>query len=272
MTELSLDQRSYLIQFQHPEKSLPGLDETAVAPLFGVDIATYQSIRATFAECAHNAAAALLGDPALADRVDRLPFRSGATVVGLGDSITDDHQSWLEILRHLLSLRRPQDSINVVNAGISGDTTSQIISRFLEVVQQQPDWIICMAGTNDARTHGQSPTKTLVSVEETAKNLAMLRNFAATQTAARWVWMTPTPVIEAQIATDWFLAPFQVVWSNKDLVAIAEIMRHLADPVVDLQTIFGNPTNPELLLSDGLHPSLAGQKAIVTTLIEQLSG
>lgn len=272
MTELSLDQRSYLIQFQHLDKSWPGLDETAIAPLFSVDIATYRSIRATFTERASNAAAELLTDPAFAARVERLPFRPDTTVIGLGDSITDDHQSWLEILRHLLNLRRPQHGINVVNAGISGDTTAQIISRFLDIMHQQPDWVICMAGTNDARTHGQSPTKTLVSLEETAKNLEALRTFAATQTTARWVWMTPAPVIEAQIATDWFLAPFQVRWSNRDLVAIAEVMHQLPDPVIDLQTVFGNPANPDLLLPDGLHPSLAGQKAIVTALIEHLSG
>lgn len=84
--------------------------------------------------------------------------------------------------------------------------------------------------------------------------------------------MTPAPVIESQIAIDWFLAPFQLRWSNRDLVAIAEVMHQLLDPVVDLQSVFGNPANPDLLLPDGLHPSLAGQKAIVTALIAQVSG
>jgi len=48
------------------------------------------------------------------------------------------------------------------------------------------------------------------------------------------------------------------------------LMRTLPDPVVDLQAIFGTPANPDYLLPDGLHPSLAGQKAIVTALIERL--
>lgn len=271
MTQLSLDQRSTLIQFFHPNKDWPELDEAAIAPLFGVDIATYRSIKGRFEERAYEAASVLLRDSTIAVGVDRLPFKPGATVVGLGDSITDDLQSWLEILRHLLALRRPQDNITIVNAGISGNTTAQIISRFLSIVQHQPDWIICMVGTNDARCHGHSAIKTLVSLEETVKNLQALRNFAASQTTAHWIWMTPPPVIEEQIAADWFLAPHQVRWSNMDLVAIADAMHQLTDPVVDLQTIFGNPTNPDLLLADGLHPSLAGQKAIVTALIEQLS-
>jgi hypothetical protein len=73
MTELSMEQRSYLIQFLHLDKSWPGLDETAIAPLFGVDVATYRRIRATFTERASSAAAELLTDPAFAARVDR-PF------------------------------------------------------------------------------------------------------------------------------------------------------------------------------------------------------
>ena len=271
MEELSFEQRAYLVQFQHPEKFWPELDASAIAPLFGVRVGAYHRIRAAFAEHARETAAELLLDGAIADRVDRLPFAPESTVVGLGDSITDDDQSWIEILRHLLALRRPQDRITVVNAGVSGDTTTHIISRFVDVVRLKPDWIICMLGTNDARYHGLSPSKTLVSLEETEQNLVMLRNFAATQTEARWLWMTPTPVVEKRIKADWFLSPLQVSWSNENLAAIAEIMQWLPDPVVDLQKDFGIPPNPHLLLPDGLHPSLAGHRAIVTALIGELS-
>jgi acyl-CoA thioesterase I len=269
--ELSFEQLSYFIQFQHPEKTWPGLRDSALAPLFEVDLPTYQQIKSTFAEHARQAAVDLLRDPTFAAQVDRLPFEAGAKVVGLGDSITDDLQSWLEILGYVLDLRRPHDQIKVSNAGISGDTTAQVVSRFLDIVQQEPDWILCMIGTNDARWHGLSPTKTLVSLEETAKNLQMLRNFGVRQTKARWVWMTPTPVIETQIASDWFLSPFQMMWRNQDLRAIAQLIRQLPDPVVDLQAALGFGADPGLLLPDGLHPSLAGQKRIVSALIEQLS-
>lgn len=272
MTELSLDQISYLIQFLHPDKGWPALDETAIAPLFGVDVATYRNISVAFAERATHAAAELLADPIFAARVDRLPFQSGATVVGLGDSITDDLQSWLEILRHLLLQRRPQDGINIVNAGISGNTTTHLIDRFMDIVNLRPGWVFCMVGTKDAGTHGQSPAKTLVSLEETAKNLHALRHFAASQTTARWIWMTPTPVIEAQVASHWLFGAIQMSVSNTDLVAIADMMRQLPDPVVDVQKVFGNPVNPDWLLSDGVHPSLAGHKIIVKAFVEQLSG
>jgi lysophospholipase L1-like esterase len=269
--ELSFEQRAYLAQFQHPEKAWPGLSDAAIAPLFEFDLEELRRVKAEFQAAATSAARELLQDETFAGNVDRLPFAPGAVVVGLGDSITDDWQSWLEILRHLLALRRPQDEIQVVNAGYSGDTTGMVISRFLGVVEQKPDWILCMIGTNDARLHGSSPTKTLVSIEETARNLEMLRNFGITQSKARWVWMTPSPVIEAQIASDWFLSPFQMMWLNRDLEAIAGVMRSLPDPLVDLQAAFGSPADPGLLLPDGLHPALEGQKRIVTALVDRLT-
>jgi lysophospholipase L1-like esterase len=40
---------------------------------------------------------------------------------------------------------------------------------------------------------------------------------------------------------------------------------------VDLQAVFGLPPAPSLLLPDGLHPSLAGQKKIVRAVVETLA-
>jgi len=263
----------FAIQFRHLEKilaDLPGINDALCAAAFGVNIETYRGIRHGLTERARAAASDLLDDPAFAASVDRLPFAPGEVVVGLGDSITDDDESWLTILRYLLELRRNQDGIEVINAGVSGDTTSQMISRFPGVALHQPNWIICNAGTNDARRHGRSATKVLVSPDETEKNMKMLRNLAATETSARWVWMTPATVIEDKVMAFWLPPPFQVMFRNSDLVAVAELVRRQPDPVVDVQAVFGLPPHPELLLFDGLHPSLAGQKVIVKALVERL--
>ncbi|MEW6752242.1 MAG: isochorismatase family protein [Candidatus Latescibacterota bacterium] len=272
--QFTREQLDRLVQFCHPEKAfsgLPGVDGADFSRLFGLDADTYCNRRQAFAGLARQAAEGMLADADLAARVDRLPFVPGATVVGLGDSITDDLQSWLEILRHLLHLRRPGDRIRVINAGISGDTTAQIISRFLAVVLEEPDWVVCMAGTNDARRHGRNPSKILVSIEETDRNLAMLRHFAATQTTARWLWITPGTVIPHRIAAHWLLGQGQLMWSNDDLAAIADLLRRRSEPTVDLQPLFGNPADPSLLLDDGLHPSLAGQEAIARAVVEKLT-
>ena len=84
--------------------------------------------------------------------------------------------------------------------------------------------------------------------------------------------MTPTLVLDEQIAANWLLSARQLAWSKQALYTIADFMRQQSDPVVDVQTIFGDPPQRELLLDDGLHASLAGQKAIAHALVERLSG
>mgnify|MGYP005848756807 CR=1 FL=1 len=274
MTSYTLDQLNFLIQFTHLEKlhaDLPGMDEATIAHIFGLEPLVFQQIREGFRQRAIQAAKELLAEPDFRQRLGQLPFRPGATVVAIGDSITDDYQSWAEILRHALGLSRPQDGIQLVNIAISGDTTTHLITRFLGAVQQQPEWILCMIGTNDARTHGLKPLKTTVSLEETTRNLEMLRNFAATQIGARWVWITPAPVIPEKIAAHWYLGPLQLGWSNEDLAAIADLIRRQPEPVVDLWPVFGDPAQPALLQDDGLHPSIEGQKAILRALVRRLT-
>ena len=268
------DKLSYLFQFTHPEKILslmPVVTEATIAPLFGLSKATYAHMKHAFAERARQAAEELLSDSAFASQVDRLPFAPGSMVIGVGDSVTDDYQSWLVILRDVLAARRPHEKVHVVNAGKSGDTTTEIISRFLAVVRKKPDWVLFFAGANDVRRHGLAPTKPLVSLEETELNLRVLRNFAATQTQARWVWMTPPPVIESKITEHWYLGSQQVSWSNQDVLAVANMMRRSGDLVADVHAAFGDPVDPALLLDDGIHPSLAGQQLILRTLVASLA-
>lgn len=274
MENLTIEQIAYLLQFAHLEKThgfLPGANDANISAIFGIDVNKYSNIKNQFTENALKAAQDLLTDPAFAKHVDKLPFAAGATVVGLGDSITDDYQSWLEILRHLLKLRRPYDKIKIINAGISGETTAQIVGRFPLILQNNPDWIICLIGTNDSRTNGLDPNKTVVSLSETRQNLAVLHNYVVKNTKAKFVWMTPPPLIPEKIANDWWLGSFQLAWSNENITAVANAVLKQPDPVIDLQTIFGLPPNPDLLLSDGIHPSLRGQKAIVKALITKIS-
>ncbi len=277
MSPYTSEQSAYLVQFLHPQKmlsALPGasaLDDLMLAGLFGLTIDTYRAVTTELTASARLAAEDLLTDASFADLVDALPFEPGSTIVGLGDSITDDIQSWLEILRHLLLLRRAGDYIRIVNAGLSGDTTTQMANRFLDVVAQRPDWIICLAGSNDVRRSRVLPNTCLVSLQETDKNLQFLRGIAAARTDARWVWVTPPPVIEQQIVGHWWFSLTQVIYRNDDLRAIADNILQQPDPAIDIWRVFDYPARPELLLPDGLHPSLAGQTAIVRAVVELLA-
>lgn len=275
MSQMTPEQISFFLQFIHLEKlfgNFPGASDQNIAPIFGLDAVRYQQIRNGFKENARVAAETLLAEPDFAGLVDRLPFAPDSTIVAVGDSVTDDDQSWLEILRYLINIRRPDNRIHFINAGVSGDSTTHVISRFHELTSLEPDWILFMIGLNDARKHGSAPEKTLVSLDETGKNLSELRRFAVAQTKAGLVWMTPPTLDEQKVSEFWLFNAMQTCWTNTDVDAVAKLIKQLPDKVVDVHSAFGLPPRPELLLEDGLHPSLEGQKVIASALVETLAG
>src|SRR5918998_1395672 len=115
--------------------------------------------------------------------------------------------------------RGPEDGIELVNAGISGDTTSGLLGRFLDILEASPAWIIILIGTNDVAFVRDPRTKSLVSREETHKNLLTLRDLAEALSAARLVWITPPPAIEARVVES--SSPSEPTWRNADIAEVA---------------------------------------------------
>jgi acyl-CoA thioesterase-1 len=259
------------VQYTHLEKLygyLPGM-AAALPAVFGMTPAEYEALRARFATQAEQAASELLADPAFAASVDALPFAEGQTVLAVGDSMTDDLQSWAEILRHVLAQRRPELGVRVVNDGLSAHTTTMVLRRWLATVAaHQPDWVICGLGGNDVTRIGPEPASPQVGLAESLANLRRLRALAP---GPRWLWLTPAPVHEERVAQ---FPPFRFggsAWHNADIVALAEAMHGLDDPVVDLVTAFGVPADPDLQGADGVHPTLAGQAAIVRSVVTKIT-
>jgi hypothetical protein len=83
-------------------------------------------LRDRFSAQTEGAARGLQAEPEFAAAVDRLPFSAGQTLAVIGESTTDAADSWLEILGHLIGLRRPGDAISLVNAAISGYPTTML--------------------------------------------------------------------------------------------------------------------------------------------------
>ncbi len=93
------------------------------------------------------------GDPKLK------PLSSGATIVAFGDSLTEgvgasEAASYPNQLALITGL-------NVVNAGISGETTERGLARFEDVLEQySPELVILLEGGNDIlRNNNQNLTK-----------------------------------------------------------------------------------------------------------------
>lgn len=262
-----------MLQHTHLEKLygyLPGMAE-AIPAIHGIDRARYVELTEGFDAQARTAAEELLADGAFAALVDELPFQQGQTVFAAGDSITDDLQSWVEILRHLLELRRPGDGIRVVNGGLSAHTTTMVLRRWPATLAQKPDWILCCLGGNDVTRVGPEPTRPQVGLAESVANLKDMRRIAAVRTDASWLWLTPVPVHEERVAS---YGPFRFgesTWRNTDIEALAAEIRTFDDPVVDLTEVFGVPAAADLQGADGVHISLAGQQAVVAAVVRRLT-
>ena len=138
------DELERLVQFQHPWKVLGGLpgvgalDDATVARLLSTDEHAYHSIRGTLSARTDAEVAAILADETLPAAVDALPFAAGDVVVAFGDSLTADLASWAEMLARLLAARRPADAIQVVNAGVSGETSTDALKRLPDRERTDP--------------------------------------------------------------------------------------------------------------------------------------
>lgn len=265
----SLEQTRWLLKILQPDKtlgSLPGaavLTEPLCAALLGLPADLYAAEHAHMREGAKEAARALAREPEVAAMIGRLPLKDGARVVAFGCSHTSDPQSWAVILRELLAPRGVTVEINAV----PGDTTTHGLIRIGQVVAQQPDWILFLLGTNDARTLGPAPSKTHVSAQETESNLRELFARVAHETKAQCLWMSPPPVNEELVKNHWGLSRFGVRFRNEDVARIADSLRRIGAPLVDLYTLLGAPPAPLLLMEDGLHLTLAGQKRLALELL-----
>ena len=270
---MSNEQVQWLMKILQPEKtlgSLPGnaaLTESIRAALIGVDPKVYSSELSSMRKNAKSAADELLADPAVAELVDRLPLKKNAQIVAFGDSLTADPQSWAAIIAEILIKHRPHDELSVIISAVPADTTTHGLVRLGEALARQPDWLLFFIGVNDARTQGPKPTKTMVGSEETARNLAEMHNRAVNETKARRLWIAPPAVIEDKVSAHWGLSRFGVRFRNEDVAQVARHMKGLGDPVIDLFSILGSTPSPGLLMGDGLHLTLAGQKQVALEVL-----
>ncbi len=72
---------------------------------------------------------------------------AGSTVVALGDSLTygygaNDETAYPTVLAEL-------SKWNVVNAGVNGDTSADVLTRVNEITEQNPDLVLLGVGGND---------------------------------------------------------------------------------------------------------------------------
>lgn len=170
-------------------------------------------------------------------------------IVCIGDSLTagygvQTNQRW----SHLLS--RDLNS-NIINSGISGDTTAGMLARFYEMaIKHKPTHIIITGGTNDLFL-------------DLSNNIILSNILAMTRYASHHDIMPiigiPTPFYNQGSTTDehLFIDDFSV---RKRIFSFQEILKQYAlndnHPIID----FTIDMTPDVFLKDGLHPNEKGHR------------
>jgi lysophospholipase L1-like esterase len=76
-------------------------------------------------------------------------------VVFFGDSLTEGTHgsSYLAILRRMVAETPGLRDVDLINAGVGGDTVEHLLSRLAsDVASHDPDWVVVFIGGNDATT------------------------------------------------------------------------------------------------------------------------
>jgi lysophospholipase L1-like esterase len=227
------------------------------------------SITAQQQDVVEQAAGELLRGKDFRERINRLPFESGDRVVTVGDSITADRLGWSFLLAECLR-QSGRDDVTVVNLAVSGHTTSDTIAMFDLVVAAHPTWILQMLGTNDARRHGLTSRVRMLSASETARNIEAIQDLVRLETTAQLIMITSPPMNQTMIDENTQAVP-EPVWRAKDMEQLADLVVRLDPATIDLYSQVQTSQPGDFWLPDGIHPTIAGQTAILSIIVGGLS-
>ena len=264
----------FLVPFFHLNKRValfPGKNSIeAEAKIFGLTEEELSLNRQNFEENARQAALELLKEDDIIDLIDHLPFDGSETIVGFGDSSTEDDQGWFNILKNVLEISIEDADFTFVNAGVAGNTTSEALRRIdRDVLLHEPDWVLVSLGTFDAQRLKILPERTLLPLSETWENLTGIQDILEEHVSNSTIWITPAPVIpelmEAHPLHEFTINP-------QDLGQIIELVSGKTGGIVDPK---GQRMGEELpkawnYLADGLNPSLSGHINTVREVLKTL--
>lgn len=177
-------------------------------------------------------------------------------IIAFGDSLTLGYLSPFEATPYaefLQTLLDPQIEIYV--AGVSGETTGEMLRRFdRQVIKSRPDYVIILGGTNDLGWR--------VSIDQIVANLTRMY-----QTAQKANIIPIACTIPSLLGADDFIPPRlelnrRIQETAKEMkISFADLFTSTADPFGRLRREYSQ---------DGLHLTPAGYQKIAQTLFESV--
>ena len=204
-------------------------------------------------------------------------FKKNNRIVFAGDSVTDDGRErpiaegnglgngYVKLIDTFLSLDYPELNLRLVNMGISGNTSRDLLGRWEEDVNTlNPDWVVVLIGINDVWRQFDRPAQPEQSVlpEEYRANL----NKICDNTKAKLIFMTP-----------YYLETNKDDAMRKRCDEYAAICKAVAEehniPVIDLQAAFEQILKyryPAYITWDRVHPARIGSMIIARAFLQKI--
>jgi acyl-CoA thioesterase-1 len=187
-------------------------------------------------------------EPAPAPTPVPAPTETPIRVVAMGDSLTeglgvDPEQAYPAQLAR--KLEAEGHNVEVINAGISGETSSGALSRVDWLLSLNPDVVILATGGNDG-LRGIDPAVTQENID------ALVQRFEASGAVVVLAGMEMVQNM-GEVYTSAFRAIYPDVAARHDVILIPFILE-------------GVGGNPNLNQPDFVHPTAAGYEVVVETI------
>lgn len=211
-----------------------------------------------------------------------LAAHGAVTVVAVGDSVTygvrpNGRVLAQEVFPSLVerSLRLEGIAARVVNAGVPGNTTEDVLKRLdRDVSAHKPAIVILMIGINDGAYVDPGPkarTEPRVPLPRFRENIrTIVGRLRAAGSAV--LLLTPNPISRRYIySTFGYYGSHEITGTQQPYVdALLEAGRALRVPVVDVFAEWRSEGDLDQYLVDGVHPNAAGHRKIAERLLPDL--
>jgi len=213
-------------------------------------------------------------------QLDKLPFASGERLLFQGDSITDTGrnrgyeydlgQGYVAIIRGILTALRPDLRLEIINRGISGNRTVELLERWeKDCLELKPQWLSVFIGVNDVwrkRTEKMGGQK-FVPLDQYVANYRSLLDQAKQAGISKFVLVSPT-LIDKYLLSDLNMLLGEYDQEVQKLAAeygaiYVPARRYLLEAL---------ERNPEVTwLVDGCHPTVAGHSIIAIAWLQAVA-
>jgi len=198
-------------------------------------------------------------------------------VVCFGDSITGAYyhsggrRAWPEMLKVALNTLYPKADVTVINAGVSGHSSGQGLGRIeKDVLAHTPHLVVVMFGMNDLCYGAVAPEKdAAIKTAFSGRLKAIVEKCRAAR--AEVILCTQNPVYPEALP---HRPPERVgEFAGLILQTGAELKVPVADIYTEWETLRKTDVRSwRLLMSETVHPSMAGHKRMAERVAETLSG